>query len=120
MNESPNSASTQSGNWSVYIIEADDGRFYTGITIDIERRWQQHLEGKLGAKFFRGRMPARLLYLEAGHNRSSASKREAAIKKLSRKEKEILIATTDFCGALQPGVNAARRRISAEKDGKNV
>jgi putative endonuclease len=46
----------------------------------------QHSTQK-GAKYFRGRRPQQLVYLESGHNRSSASKREAMIKKLSRKDK---------------------------------
>ena len=84
---------TMANQWCVYIIESSDQRYYTGISTDINRRWQQHLTGKQGAKFFNGRKPVRLLYLEPGHNRSTASKREAEIKKLSRSEKEALIRT---------------------------
>lgn len=80
-------------DWCVYIIEACDSRLYTGITNDITRRWQAHSSGKGGAKFFRGRKPKTLCYLECDHNRSSASRREAAIKKLSRHNKEKLIAS---------------------------
>jgi putative endonuclease len=78
--------------WSVYMIESSDGRLYTGITTDMARRWQDHSLGRNGAKFFRGRKPTRLRFLEAGHDRSSASKREAAIKKLTRPNKLLLIA----------------------------
>lgn len=88
------SAEQQTKTWWVYIIEASDGRYYTGITIDLERRWKQHRDGKSGAKFFRGRQPVNLLYTESSLDRSSASKREAAIKKLSRKQKERLIAAS--------------------------
>jgi putative endonuclease len=80
------------GGWVVYIIGCDDGRFYTGITNDLVRRWREHSGTRQGAKFFRGRKPAQLLYVEPGHNRSSASKREAAIKRLRRIEKEKLLA----------------------------
>ena len=77
--------------WQVYIIESSDSKLYTGITTDITLRWQQHQAGK-GARFFRGRQPRRLCYLESCSNRSEASKREAAIKQLSRTEKLALIA----------------------------
>lgn len=85
--EEPNSTA-----WKVYIIEATDGKLYTGITTDIDKRWQSHKNGK-GAKFFRGRRPKTLRYLENHTNRSNASKREAQIKKLSHKEKLALIAS---------------------------
>jgi len=77
--------------WQVYIIESSDSKLYTGITNNLEQRWESHLNGK-GAKFFRGRQPKNLRYLEFHDSRSSASKREAAIKKLSRQEKLALIA----------------------------
>jgi len=85
----PSAAATAS--WLVYIIEASDGSLYTGITTDMQRRWQQHSAG-LGARFFRGRSPRTLVFVEAGHDRGSASRREAAIKKLSRAAKLALIA----------------------------
>ncbi len=77
-------------NWSVYIILCSDETLYTGITIDIDRRINQHATG-LGAKYFRSRSPKELAYLETGHNRSSATKREMAIKKLSKAEKTAII-----------------------------
>ena len=79
--------------WVVYIILASDDSLYTGITTDINRRWRQHSGSAGGARFFRGRKPVRLVYLEEGHNRSSASKREAAIKKLQRRQKEQLLVS---------------------------
>ena len=80
--------------WSLYIIEASDRSFYTGITTDVERRFEEHLQCRKGAKYFNGRKPLGVVYREDGHNRSSAGKREAEIKKLSRSEKELLIAGT--------------------------
>lgn len=76
--------------WKVYIIEASDGRLYTGITNDLEARWRKHQSGK-GAKFFHGRKPVQLCYTEQQANRSSASKREAAIKRMTRNAKLELI-----------------------------
>ncbi len=83
--------SKDSKNWFVYIIEGSDGHYYTGISTDVVRRWSEHAgkDGavKKGAKYFRGRIPRALVYVEDNHNRSSASKREAEIKKLPRSEK---------------------------------
>jgi putative endonuclease len=79
-------------NWFVYIILCSDNTLYTGITVDVSRRFDQHATGK-GAKYFRGRQPEQLVYVEPGHNRSSASKREINLKKLSRAEKSIIIAS---------------------------
>ncbi len=77
-------------DWQVYIILCSDHSLYTGITIDVKRRLDQHA-GQGGAKYFRGRQPKQLVYLENGHTRSSASKREAAIKQLGRMQKLRLI-----------------------------
>ena len=79
-------------NWQVYIILCTDNSLYTGIPRNIDRRIQQHAASK-GAKYFRGRKPQQLIYLESEHTRSSASRREAAIKKLKRPQKEALIAS---------------------------
>jgi putative endonuclease len=78
-------------NWFVYIIEASDNSYYTGITTDVKRRFSEHCSGTLGAKYFNGRSPVRIVYQEPGHSRSSASKREYDIKKLNRRQKELLI-----------------------------
>jgi len=79
--------------WSLYIIEASDTSLYTGITTDVERRFDEHLRGLRGAKYFNGRHPLGVVYREDGHSRSSASRREAEIKKLTRRQKKALIAT---------------------------
>ena len=78
-------------NWSVYIIQASDRSYYTGVTTDIERRFKEHATGARGAKYFQGRAPLEVVYLEDGHTRSSACKREAAIKKLQRAQKGLLV-----------------------------
>ncbi len=88
-------------NWQVYIIRCSDGSLYTGITLDIERRLSQHGRNA-GAKYFRGRRPEAVVYLEGGHSRSTASRREAQIKQLSRVEKLRLIgAATSKAGGVQ-------------------
>jgi putative endonuclease len=81
-----------SDNWSLYIIEASDTSLYTGITTDVERRFDEHLRGPKGARYFNGRSPLKVIYREDGHDRASASRREAEIKKLSRRAKQQLVA----------------------------
>ena len=78
-------------DWQVYIIRCTDDSLYTGITLDIERRIGEHGSPR-GAKYFRGKRPRQLVFLEGGHTRSSASRREASIKKLPRSAKLRLIA----------------------------
>jgi len=77
--------------WLVYIILCSDNTLYTGITTDMERRFRQHATGK-GAKYFRGRQPVRVVYLEPNHSRSSAAVREARIKAMDRTEKLDLVS----------------------------
>lgn len=65
---------------------------YCGITTDLQKRLRQH-NGELigGAKYTKVRQPCELVYSEQVENRSEASKREYAIKKLSKASKEKLI-----------------------------
>jgi putative endonuclease len=73
-----------------YIVECADGTFYTGWTTDPERRVVQHNKG-IGAKYTSTRCPVRLVYLETQPNRTSAMKRELAIKKMKRAQKSKLV-----------------------------
>ena len=75
-------------DWVVYLLRCADDSLYTGVARDLERRLQQH-NGELagGARYTRGRRPVSLLWSEACASRSVAQQREAAIKKLSRREK---------------------------------
>jgi len=75
--------------WFLYILECKDNSFYTGITTNIGNRLLVHGNGK-GAKYTRGRGPFKLRYIEEFADKSSASIREVAIKKLKRKEKQKL------------------------------
>ena len=80
-------------DWWVYMIRTSgDGQLYTGITTDVQRRWQEHSSGKGGARYFRARKPESLCFTEQYSDRSSASKREAEIKKMAKTEKETLVA----------------------------
>ncbi len=74
------------------MIRTKDGQLYTGITTDIQRRWQEHCSGKGGARYFRTSKPERLCFIEQYPDRSSASKREAEIKKMPKLAKETLVA----------------------------
>ena len=76
--------------WKLYILRCGDGTLYTGITTDVEKRFTVHSSGK-GAKYTRGRGPLELVYQEECGDHSSALKREAEVKKLTREEKEKLI-----------------------------
>jgi len=76
--------------WSVYIIRCRDGKFYTGITTNIDQRIKDHNRGK-GCKYTAYRRPVRLVYSEPSPDRSSAMKREAQIKGWSRNKKERMI-----------------------------
>lgn len=69
-----------------YILECSDGTYYTGWTIDIDRRVSQHNEGK-GAKYTKTRRPVKLVYVESLPDKIAALKRERAIKALPRKKK---------------------------------
>lgn len=75
----------------VYIIQCSDGTFYIGITTDLDRRIKQH-NGEIpgGAKYTRIKRPVVLRYFEKTSDRSNASKREYALKQLSRTDKEAL------------------------------
>lgn len=76
--------------WAVYLIRTEKDKLYTGITTDLERRFQQHASGR-GAKYFRSDKPVEMVYSEWHPDRSSASRREYEIKQLSRREKLALI-----------------------------
>lgn len=77
--------------WYLYILRCKDSTLYTGITTDVEKRFEAHQSGK-GAKYTRGRGPLELVYREVCGSHSDALKREAAVKRLSRAEKQTLFA----------------------------
>lgn len=81
--------------WYMYVILCFDNSFYCGITTNLRKRLKQHngvIKG--GAKYTRSRRPCKYIYKESAQNRSDASKKEAAFKKLSRKQKEKYINFT--------------------------
>lgn len=74
----------------VYILLCSDGTLYTGYTTDPSRRLEEHNKGT-GAKYTRSRLPVSMVYIEEGSDLSWGLRREAAIKKLTRREKLKLI-----------------------------
>lgn len=77
-------------SWWVYVLRCADDSLYTGITNDKARRLEQHNSGK-ASKYTRVRTPVDMVYSETAKDRSEATKREIAIKKLSRAQKLKLI-----------------------------
>ena len=80
-------------NWTVYIARCRDGSLYTGITTDPERRLEEHNSG-CGAAYTRSKTPIVMVYTEPAGNRSGAQQRERVIKRLTRAEKEALVAAS--------------------------
>lgn len=78
--------------WYVYIVRCADNTLYTGITTDVKRRMTEHNAKTLGAKYTKAKRPVTLAYRKPTKNRSEALKREAAIKTLSKQQKEALIS----------------------------
>lgn len=79
-------------DWHVYILSCADGTLYTGITNDIKRRLAEHNHNdRAAAAYTRSRRPVELVYKELQPDRSTAAKREAEIRRMSRREKAELI-----------------------------
>ena len=73
-----------------YIVECSDGTYYTGWTTEPSRREKQHNAGT-GARYTRLRRPVKMVYIEEQSDRTSAMKRELAIKRLRRDAKIRLV-----------------------------
>jgi len=80
----------QACDYYVYILRCADGTLYTGSTTDVVARERAHNRG-CGAKYTAGRGPVRVVYFEAHESRSAAQKREAQLKRWTRKQKDALI-----------------------------
>ena len=77
--------------WFVYVARCGDGSLYTGVTTDPVARERAHNAGR-GAAYTRSRLPVSLVHLEPAAGRGAALRRELAIKQLTRKEKEAMVA----------------------------
>jgi len=82
--------------WSVYLVRCKDDSLYAGVALDVDRRLEEHREGKRGAKYLRGRAPLELVLKRELGDRSLALKVELRIKKLSRKAKKNLIENPEM------------------------
>lgn len=78
--------------WWVYILRCADDSLYTGICTDTERRLHEHNHSAKGARYTRARRPVELVYQEPHTSRSTASRREAEIKKMRRLQKIKLLS----------------------------
>ncbi len=80
--------------WFLYIIRCSDNSLYTGITLDMDRRFEEHCsQSKKCAKYLKGKAPLQLVFTtEAGQDKSAASRLEYRIKRLSKLQKERLVA----------------------------
>lgn len=83
-------ANEASATWTVYMLRCGDGSLYTGCTNDLPARVKRHASGK-GAAYTRSRPPVKLVYQEPVDDRSAALRREAALKRLTRSEKLLLL-----------------------------
>jgi len=81
--------------WNVYIIQCKDGKLYTGITNNLNRRLSEHNSGH-GGRFTKFRKPVKLVYYQILPTRSKALKKEIEIKKLNRCEKLELVRSFSF------------------------
>ena len=75
----------------VYLLRCRDKSLYCGITNDLERRIQEHNDGKKSAKYTRGRRPVKLVYFESYTRINEALAREAEIKHWPKNKKELII-----------------------------
>lgn len=78
----------------LYIIRCADGTLYTGITSDVEKRFNEHSSGK-GAKYTKAHKPEKIEFVRPLGTKSDALKAEYKIKKLKRSEKEELISSPE-------------------------
>ena len=95
--ENQNPAQAAASVWFLYILRCRDESFYTGVTTDIDRRIREHQEGR-ASRFTRTRRPIVLVYQEKCGSRSEALSRECAVKTMSRRAKENLVAGGSAAG----------------------
>ena len=100
--------------WHVYLIECRDGSLYTGIAVDVGKRYRQH-EAGTGARYTRAHPPLRLLGHRACADRSEASRLEYRIKRLTPAQKRALCS--QWRAAVEQAANAAVGDRQAAADG---
>ena len=109
-------SSSSSKGWLVYMVETRGGKLYTGITVSLSRRMEQHAGLRTGgAKAFRADPPARLRYAETAANRADATRREMALKRLARADKLALIQSAMLHDRDEDSGGAWGRPLSPEE-----
>jgi putative endonuclease len=78
-------------NWYLYILRCSDGSLYTGITLDVKRRFAEHCESPKGARYTRSHHPLKVVYRKKIGIQGEAMKMERRVKALSKDQKEKLI-----------------------------
>ena len=86
--------------WYVYMIQCKDGKLYTGITNNLNRRLTEHNAGH-GGRFTKFRTPIQLMYYQKVRSKPEALRREMEAKKLKRSEKLDLIRSFSFSHAVE-------------------
>ena len=86
-----NNLGLKMSEWFVYMLRCSDNSLYTGITTDLARRVDEHNGEKSVTRYTRVRQPVELVYHETSESRSTASQREAQIKKLPKVQKEEML-----------------------------
>jgi len=80
------------GKFYVYILECNDGTYYTGYSNDLEKRIKEHNDSKRGAKYLRGKGPVKVAWTKEYKYLCYAIRAEYRIKQLNRKQKELLVS----------------------------
>lgn len=88
------------GTWFLYVLECEGGSLYTGIAVDVEKRYALHVSGK-GAKYTRSHKPYRILAKKPFEDRSAALKAEHALKKMTPTAKRVFCAEHAYCEDIQ-------------------
>ncbi len=116
VDEARHQASTVNG-FSLYILRCADNSLYTGIANDVCRRLDEHRLGGRGAKYLRGRQPFELVFEYAVGDRGVAMRLECRIKRLSKRQKEDLVAGRLRVTALVDESNSDAGQASGDSTG---
>jgi putative endonuclease len=92
--------------WFLYLLECADGSVYTGIAVDVEARFAQHVSGT-GARYTRSRKPVRVLASFEMAGRAQASSAEYWVKRLTPREKRALAAGARTLESVLPAPESA-------------
>lgn len=101
--------------WFIYILRCADDTLYTGIARDVARRIEEHnASHRLAARYTRARRPVVLVHLEPATTRSAAARREHAIKRMTRAQKQALVKAGSEHDK-DPGTRSPQRTVGARR-----